>query len=84
MNAVLAPPATEYRVVFDFDISFDNGGGLQGQDFRLDIPGEQIGDAELAAYLVRDLRLLMVETVRILRKRVVREAHKRAPELSWG
>ena len=74
----------QWRVVFDFEIEFSNGGGLQGQDFRLDIPGEQIGDAELAAYLVRDLRLLMVETVRILRKRVVVEAHKRAPELSWG
>jgi hypothetical protein len=26
----------------------------------------------------------MVETVRILRKRVIAEPHKRAPELSWG
>lgn len=74
----------QWRVVFDFEIEFSNGGGLQGQDFRLDIAGEQIGDAELAACLVRDLRLLMVETVRILRKRVVPEAHRRAPELSWG
>ncbi len=76
--------AVQRRVVFDFEIEFSNGGGLQGQGFRLDIPGEQIGDGELAAYLVRDLRLLMVETVRILRKRIVAEPHKRAPELSWG
>ena len=27
------------RVAFDFDIEFTNGGGLQGQDFRLDVPG---------------------------------------------
>lgn len=74
----------QWRVLFDFEIEFSNGGGLQGQDFRLDIPGEQIGDAELAEHLVRDLRLLMVETVRILRKRVIAEPHKRAPELSWG
>lgn len=74
----------QWRVLFDFEIEFSNGGGLQGQDFRLDIPGEQIGDAELAAYLVRDLRLLMVETVRILRKRVVAEPHKRLTGLSWG
>ncbi|TNJ35242.1 cyclase [Arenimonas terrae] len=74
----------QWRVVFDFEIEFSNGGGLQGQDFRLDIPGEQIGDGDLAAFLVRDLRLLMVETVRILRKRVVVEPHKRAAELSWG
>lgn len=72
------------RVVFDFEIDFSNGGGLQGQDFRLDIPGEQIGDRELADHLVRDLRLLMVDTVRILRKRIVAEPHKRAAELSWG
>jgi arylformamidase len=72
------------RVVFDFEIEFSNGGGLQGQDFRLDIHGERIGDTELAAYLVRDLRLLMVETVRILRKRVVLEPHKRGAELAWG
>ena len=25
------------RVVFDFEIDFSNGGGLQGQGFRLDI-----------------------------------------------
>ena len=74
----------QWRVLFDFEIEFSNGGGLQGQDFRLDIPGEQIGDTELAAYLVRDLRLLMVETVRILRKRVVAEPHKRLAGLSWG
>ena len=29
------------RVAFDFDIEFTNGGGLQGQDFRLDVPGER-------------------------------------------
>lgn len=74
----------QWRVLFDFEIEFSNGGGLQGQGFRLDIPGESIGDTELAAYLVRDLRLLMVETVRILRKRVVVEAHKRTAGTSWG
>lgn len=66
------------RVLFDFEIEFSNGGGLQGQDFRLDIPGDDIGEAELAAHLVRDLRLLMVGSVRILRKQVIDEAHKRA------
>jgi hypothetical protein len=30
---------TERRVVFDFVIAFTNGGGIQGQDFRLDIAG---------------------------------------------
>ena len=65
------------RVKFDFEVDFSNGGGLQGQDFRLDIAGDDISDAELADYLVRDLRLLMVEKVRILRKEILPEAHQR-------
>lgn len=69
----------EHRVVFDFDIRFSNGGGLQGQDFRLDIDGDDIDDAALADYIVRDLRLLMVGEVRILRKRIIVEPHKRLP-----
>lgn len=77
MNAVLVPRAVEHRVVFDFDITFDNGGGLQGQDFRLDIDGDGIDDVALAEYLVRDLRLLAVARVRILRKAIVAEAHRR-------
>ena len=82
MNAVLAPQALgrhahERRVVFDFEVAFDNGGGLQGQGFRLDIDGDDIDDIALAEYLVRDLRLLAVERVRILRKAIVVEAHRR-------
>ena len=65
------------RVVFDFEIDFSNGGGLQGQDFRLDIDGEAIADDALADYIVRDLRLLMVGCVRIRNKRIIEEAHKR-------
>lgn len=65
------------RVVFDFEIDFSNGGGLQAQGFRLDIEGDDIADAELAGYLVRDLRLLMIGAVRILDKRIIEEAHKR-------
>jgi hypothetical protein len=65
------------RVVFDFEIDFSNGGGLQGQQFRLDIDGDDISDAELADYIVDDMRLLMVGAVRILNKRTIEEAHKR-------
>lgn len=67
----------EHRVQFDFELDFSNGGGLQGQGFRLDIDGAEIADEELAAYIVRDLRLLMVGEVRILNKRIISEAHKR-------
>jgi hypothetical protein len=69
---------TQHRVEFDFEIEFSNGGGLQGQGFRLDIEGDDIGDDALANYLVRDMRLLMVGTVRILRKRIIVEPHKRS------
>ena len=65
------------RVVFDFEIDFSNGGGLQGQEFRLDINGEDIDDATLARYIVEDMRLLMVGEVRILNKRIINEKHKR-------
>jgi len=65
------------RVQFDFDVQFSNGGGIQGQDFRLDIPGDDISDDELGRYIVRDMRLLMVGRVRILRKQIIAEPHKR-------
>jgi hypothetical protein len=72
-----AVATTQKRVMFDFEIDFSNGGGLQGQGFRLDIEGEDISDAELADYIVSDMRLLMVGAVRVLNKRIIEEAHKR-------
>jgi kynurenine formamidase len=65
------------RVQFDFEVQFLNGGGLQGQGFRLDIDGDEIDDQELADYIVRDLRLLMAGPVRILNKVILDEPHKR-------
>jgi arylformamidase len=65
------------RVQFDLDIEFLNGGGLQGQQFRLDIDGDDIDDSTLAEYIVRDLRLLMVGQVRISNKQILIEPHKR-------
>lgn len=67
------------RVCFDFEIDFSNGGGLQGQDFRLDIDQDTISDAELVDCIVRDLNLLMVGEVRILKKQIITEPHKRKP-----
>lgn len=65
------------RACFDFEVEFSNGGGIQGQGFRLDIEGDDIDDDSLAAYVIRDLRLLMVGAVRILNKRIITEPHKR-------
>lgn len=67
------------RVQFDFEIDFTNGGGIQGQEFRLDLDGDDISDEELAKYIVEDLRLLMVGEVRILNKKIIEEKHKRKP-----
>lgn len=69
---------TDKRAQFDFEIEFLNGGGIQGQGFRLDIAGDDIAEESLAEYIVRDLRLLMVGRVAILNKRIIAEAHKRS------
>lgn len=69
---------TDKRVCFDFEVDFSNGGGIQGQGFRLDIDGDDISDDELASYIIRDLRLLMVGAVRILNKQIINERHKRS------
>jgi arylformamidase len=70
-------PTTDRRVKFDFEVDFSNGGGLQGQDFRLDIEDEDISEEELARDIVEDMRLLMVDKVRILNKEIIVEGHKR-------
>jgi kynurenine formamidase len=65
------------RVQFDFEITFTNGGGIQGQDFRLDIDGNDISDQEIADYIVKDMRLLMVGSIKILHKKIITESQKR-------
>src|SRR3954452_4878767 len=68
----------EHRVEFDFEVEFTNGGGIQGQGFRLDIPGEDVGEDWVADALVRDLGLLMVGAVGIRNRRILVETHKGA------
>ncbi|MDI1462655.1 cyclase family protein [Catellatospora sp. KI3] len=66
----------EYRVSFDADVTFANGGGLQVQEFRLDIPSDSVTDAEVAALLVRHLGLLMVDRVDLRGVEILAEPHK--------
>ena len=66
----------EWRMEFDADVTFRNGGGLQAQGFRLDIPGADIDADALAELFVRHLGLLMVDQVRITNKVLLREPHK--------
>ena len=58
-------------------VESSNGGGLQGEGSRLDIDGEDIGEAEFAASIVQDMRPPMVGEVRILKTAIVTEAHQR-------
>ncbi len=67
------------RVKFDFEIYFTNGGHIKGEDFCLDINGTTISNKELAAYIVSEMRLLMVGETKILNKEIFEEAHKRKP-----
>jgi hypothetical protein len=74
----------EHRVDVDFQVRFANGGGLVGDGFRFDIEGDDASDGWIADTIVRDLRLLMVESVTITRKRVIEEPHKRASVANGG
>lgn len=66
----------DYRAVFDASITFRNGGGLQAQGFRLDIPHRDTTPAQIGELLVRHLGLLMVDRVDLSGLRIVEEPHK--------
>jgi kynurenine formamidase len=70
------PVNTPYRASFDADVTFLNGGGLQAQGFRLDIPSADVAEQDLADLFVRHLGLLMVAEVRLRDVRVVEEPHR--------
>jgi kynurenine formamidase len=67
----------EKRVKFDFEVFFTNGGSVKGEDFRLDINGDDISDKALADYIIQDMRLLMAGKTVISNKVIFEEAHKR-------
>ena len=67
---------TEYRAVFDAEVTFRNGGGLQTQGFRLDLPSADTTEQEIADLLIGHLGLLAVDQVHISQLQVVNEQHK--------
>jgi arylformamidase len=69
-------PESQYRAEFDAEVTFLNGGGLQAQGFRLDVPGPDVSEEQLAALFVRQLGLLMTGRVTLRSVRVFEEAHK--------
>jgi arylformamidase len=66
----------EHRAVFDFLITFTNGGEVTGRDFRLDVPGPDVDRSEVGLLLVRHLGLLMVDRVELDPFRIVEEPHR--------
>jgi kynurenine formamidase len=66
----------EFRAHFDFDIRFANGGGLAGTGFRLDLPGADTGEDEIARLLIAHLGLALVDEVELRGLRIVEEPHR--------
>ena len=73
-------PHSEFRVLFDFRVTFTNGGYVEGHDFLLDLEAPQVSDPELAEMVVEAMNLARAGEVRIDRKRIVRRGeHDDAP-----
>jgi arylformamidase len=66
----------EWRVEFDAQVDFTNGGGLHARGFRLDVAGPDLSDEDVADLWLRQLGLLMAGRVTVLGKRFIRERHK--------
>jgi kynurenine formamidase len=66
----------EYRAQFDATVTFSNGGGLTTEGFRIDVPGADVSDEEVAALFVASLNLLMVDRVELGNLTVLAEPHK--------
>ena len=66
----------DYRAVFDFRITFTNGGDITGSGFRLDVPGSDLDRSEVGLLLVRHLGLLMVDRIELDTFEIVEEPHR--------
>jgi len=67
---------TEYRAHFDADVQFVNGGRLTAEGFRLDLPGPDLSDEQVAELFIQHLGLALVGEVELRSVEVVEEAHK--------
>lgn len=65
-------PHSEYRVKFNFRVDFTNGGHVQGEDFLLDLEGDDVSDEELKEMIVDSMNLARAGTVTIFQKQIVR------------
>lgn len=67
---------TEYRAHFDATVTFVNGGSLQTNGFRLDLPDAAKSEEEIAELFVRHLGLALVGDVRLTGLTIVEEQHR--------
>lgn len=67
---------TEYRAHFDATVTFVNGGSLQTNGFRLDLPDAELSEEQIAELFVRHLGLALVGEVRLNALRIVEEQHR--------
>ncbi|GAA4962723.1 hypothetical protein HD597_002109 [Nonomuraea thailandensis] len=67
---------TEYRASFDAAIAFSNGGDLTVHGFRVDLPGPDTAEPDIAALFVASLGLLMTDTVELANVQIFPEPHK--------
>lgn len=66
----------QYRAEFDARVAFSNGGSLQVEGFRVDVPTPDVTETDVATLFVVSLGLLMSERVEVTGLRVFPEAHK--------
>jgi kynurenine formamidase len=65
----------QYRAEFDAAVTFTNGGGLQAQGFRVDVPHPDVTTAEIAALFVAACGLLAADRVDLTGVRIFAEQH---------
>lgn len=68
--------ATEYRAQFDAVVTFSNGGGLHADGFRVDVPGPDVTEQDVASLFIASLNLLMVGSAELRNLSVFAEPHK--------
>ena len=69
-------PPSQFRAEFDASVVFSNGGSLQTERFRIDVPRPDTSESEIAELFIRSLNLLMVDRVELQQLRLFPEAHK--------
>jgi arylformamidase len=68
--------AIQFRARFDAEVTFSNGGGLTARGFRVDVPGPEVTEEQVARLFLSSLGLLMTESVQVSNLEVFPEPHK--------